>query len=227
MSTPWLFDRRLARVLANGGAATMHGLEDRLCYSYKTARMKAAAMQDFALARRAMIDSQLRPQGVTDRGVLDAMTSVPREEHVPLEARAFAYIDRSIPVAGKGSMMPPTPLGRLLTAAAPKLGERALVIGAAPDYAAALLAHIGLGVSVGEPVGPVDLILIEGAIEDLPAALADALVEGGRIAAALVVEGVTRLAVGRKVAGTVGWTCFADSEVPALPGFSRPPAFAF
>ena len=29
-------------------------------------------MQDFSLARRAMVDNQLRPQGVTDRGVLAA-----------------------------------------------------------------------------------------------------------------------------------------------------------
>jgi len=31
-------------------------------------------MQDFSLARRAMVDSQLRPEGVTDRDVLAAMS---------------------------------------------------------------------------------------------------------------------------------------------------------
>jgi len=189
--------------------------------------MKDAAMQDHALARRAMIDSQLRPQGVTDRAVLDAMATVPREAFVPAEARPFAYFDRAIPVAGKGAMMPPTPLARLLSAAAPLSDERALVIGAAPAYAAALLEAIGLTVAQGQPIGPVDLILIEGAIEELPAPLAEALVEGGRIATALVTDGVTRLAIGRKVAGVIGWTHFADSEVAPLPGFTRPPAFTF
>ena len=33
---------------------------------------------DFAAAREAMVESQLRPQGVTDRGVLDAMRTVAR-----------------------------------------------------------------------------------------------------------------------------------------------------
>ena len=40
-------------------------------------------MQDFSLARRAMVDNQLRPQGVTDRGVLGAMGTVERERFVP------------------------------------------------------------------------------------------------------------------------------------------------
>ena len=124
-------------------------------------------------------------------------------------------------------MMPPTPLARLLSAAAPLPGERALVIGAAPGYAAALLEAIGLTVAQGEPVGPVDLILLEGAIEVLPETLAAVVVEGGRIATALVIDGVARLSIGRKVAGVIGWTHFADSEVAPLPGFSRPPAFSF
>ena len=34
---------------------------------------------DFAAAREAMVESQLRPQGVTDPGVLDAMGKVRRE----------------------------------------------------------------------------------------------------------------------------------------------------
>ena len=53
-------------------------------------------MQDFSLARRAMVDSQLRPQGVTDRGVLAAMGKVERERFVPEQARALAYFDRPL-----------------------------------------------------------------------------------------------------------------------------------
>ena len=53
-------------------------------------------MQDFSLARRMMVDNQLRPLGVTDRGVLAAMGRVERERFVPETARALAYFDRSI-----------------------------------------------------------------------------------------------------------------------------------
>ena len=182
---------------------------------------------DFAIARRAMIDSQLRPQGVTDVAVLAAMASVPREAFVPESAAGVAYTDRMIAIPGKGAMMPPAALARLLTAAVPIPGDRALVIGAAPAYAAELLRHVGLLVSEGTAAGPFDLILIEGAVELLPATLIDSLVEGGRIATALIEHGVIRLAIGRKLGGVVGWTRFADSEIAPLPGYSRPPVFTF
>lgn len=192
-------------------------------------------MQDYARARRAMIDSQLRPQGVTDPVVLSALAEVPREEFVPESTRPFAYYDRSIPVEG-GFMMPPAPLARLLTAAAPRAGERALVMSPAPGYTAAVLRHIGLHVDelnaamFGEASlqGPFDLIVIEGAVEEVPAKLTDALASGGRLVTALFTSGhVTRLAIGRKIAGVVGYTRFADSEIPVIPGFTRPPAFTF
>ena len=182
---------------------------------------------DFEIARRAMVDSQLRPQGVTDIAVLAAMAAVPREAFVPESAASFAYTDRSIAIPGKGAMMPPAPLGRLLTAAAPRAGERALVIGAAPAYAAELLRHVGLLVSEDAAAGPYDLLLIEGAIELLPDALTATVTEGGTIATALIENGVTRLAIGRKLAGVVGWTRFADSEIVPLPDYLRPRAFTF
>ncbi|MCA1653246.1 MAG: protein-L-isoaspartate O-methyltransferase [Sphingomicrobium sp.] len=195
-----------------------------------------ASMSDNAPARRAMVDSQLRPQGVTDPLVLAAMAAVPREDYVPVEARSFAYTDRSIPVEG-GAMMPPAPLGRLLTAAKPQPGERALVVGAAPGYTAAVLRAIGVetveqraaNMGAGAPKGsPFDLVVIEGAVADVPASLTNALAPGGRIVTALLTAGsVTRLAIGRKVGGIVGYTRFADSEIPELTAFARPPAFTF
>lgn len=70
---------------------------------------------DYALARRAMIDSQLRPQAVTDPSVIAAMAVVPREAFVPAASRAVAYIDRVIPLGTDRGMSPPVTLGRLLS----------------------------------------------------------------------------------------------------------------
>ena len=192
-------------------------------------------MPDFALARRAMVDSQLRPQGVTDTAVLTAIGAVPREDHVPPAAIASAYVDRSIPVPG-GVIIPAAVLGRMLTEALPIPGERALVVGAAPDYAAAVLRQIGLDVAQttgadvlhGPVQGPFDLILIEGAVAALPASLTDALSPGGRIVTAMLTSGaMTRLAIGRNIGGVIGYNRFADSDIPALDGFTPPPAFTF
>ena len=102
---------------------------------------------DYAAARSAMVDSQLRPQGVTDRAVLAAMGSVAREDFVPSEVRPLAYVDRSLSLGGGRFLPPPAFLGQLLTQMAPAPGERALVVGAGTGYSAAVLAHIGCEVT--------------------------------------------------------------------------------
>ena len=52
-------------------------------------------------------------------------------------------------------------------------------------------------------------------------------VDGGRIATGLVENGVTRLAIGRKIGASFGLVAFADAEASVLPGFARPHAFVF
>lgn len=230
-----LFDRRRWLALAYAPPPTMERVEHWLYYIYKTAVTNEGLMTDFALARRAMVDSQLRPQGVTDTAVLTAMGTVAREHYVPEAARTVAYTDRAIPVEG-GTIIPPASLGRLLTAALPIPGERALVVSAAPGYAAAVLREIGLSVVeasaadslTAAPAGPFDLILIEGAVAEPPVSITRALAPGGRLVTALLVDGGgTRLAIGRTVDGVVGYSSFADSEIAALPGYSRPSVFTF
>ena len=189
-------------------------------------------LPDFAAARRAMIDSQLRPQGVSDPAVLAAMGSVPREEFVPESLRPLAYSDRPIDLGGGKAMMPPSALASLVSALEPRAGERALVVGSANGYAAKVLETLGLTVDLADAdnasgKSAYDVILIDGAVGEVPAGLADRLVPNGRLATGIDDNGVTRLAVGRVSAGVLGLRRFADSEVPVLPGFSRPRAFTF
>ena len=65
----------------------------------------SASSTDFNAARQAMVDSQLRPQGVNDPSVIAAMASVPREDFVPEGQRPLAYADASIPL-GDGRAIP-------------------------------------------------------------------------------------------------------------------------
>ncbi|MFL6751907.1 MAG: protein-L-isoaspartate O-methyltransferase family protein, partial [Sphingomicrobium sp.] len=74
---------------------------------------------------------------------------------------------------------------------------------------------------------PYDLILIDGAVEEIPQTIIDQLAEGGRLGTALTDGGVTRLIVGRKAGIAFGYLSLADAGVPVLPGFSRPKAFTF
>lgn len=74
---------------------------------------------------------------------------------------------------------------------------------------------------------PYDLILFDGAVEFVPEAIVEQLADGGRLAAAIVDQGVTRLAVGRRAGGGFGIAPFADAAAAILPGFSKPRAFSF
>ena len=207
-------------------------------------------MMDSRAARRAMIDSQLRPEGVTDAFVLAAMGSVERENFVPETSLAFAYFDRTLPLGNGRAMMPPAALGRLLSELAPRPGERALVAAAGAGYSAALLKTIGLDVTAVESdpalaararasgveiagadhkslKGGYDLILIDGGVEVIPDQLVALLADGGRLATAIIDRGVSRLAIGRASGGVLGLSTIVDAAVAPLPGFERPRAFTF
>ena len=208
---------------------------------------------DFAAARTAMVESQLRPQGVADPAVIEAMRTVTREKFLPPETRPLAYVDRAVLIGDGRFLAAPAVLGSLLTEMMPRRGQRALVIGAGTGYSTAVLEAMGLsvtalesssalaasarekGIEVAEGAldagwkkgAPYDQILIDGAVEYIPDAVLAQLAEGGRLGTALVDRGVTRLIVGRKVAGAFGYLSLTDAGVPPLPGFTRPKSFTF
>ena len=189
-----------------------------------------------SIARRAMIDSQLRVSGVNDPAVLAAIEAVAREDFVPPAQRDHAYIDRALPL-GQGQALP-APLfhGLVLSEAQVQPQDRVLVVSPA-GYLAALVAQFGAAVttiSPAEVAGPAadgaeqaTLILIDGAIEALPDSLAARLAEGGRIVTGVAERQVTRLAVGTKSAGAVSLLPVADLGIPVLAEFTSPPAWSF
>lgn len=207
--------------------------------------------------RAAMIDSQLRTNDVIDPAVIGAMGAVAREKHVPPTLANVAYMDRAIPLGGGRVLNPPLVTGRMLVAAAIRPGMRVLLVGSATGYSAALLAMLGAELFAVEQdpalmaiaqqaapsanIGwidaplvagapdraPFDRIMIEGAIEILPDALATQLAEGGRLVAAQPDGAVTRLVQGVKAGGSLALRAFADMDVAPLPGFSAPVPFRF
>lgn len=194
----------------------------------------SVATIDSAAARRAMIDSQLRVSGVNDEWVLAAMGSVAREDFVPAAARGHAYIDRAVPLDAAHALPAPLVHGRMLSEAAPRADDRVLVITCGSDYLAALVRSVAASVTVVPASevaqgfgGDYSLVLIDGAIEQLPAQIVKTLGEGGRIVTGLVERGVTRLAVGRKVAGTISLLAIADMGIPVLPEFAAPKSWSF
>ena len=195
-----------------------------------------AASQDFTIARRAMIDSQLRVSGVTEEFVLTAMNRAPREDFVPAAARGHAYIDRAIPLGNGRALPAPLFHGRLLAEAAPASDDSVLLVSCGSGYLAALVQPLVGSLEIVDAAdaaamkkkkGGYTLLLIDGAIEDLPDALAGQLAERGRIVTGLVARGVTRLAAGRKLGGAVSLQPLAEMGIPVLGEFAAPKRWNF
>ena len=134
----------------------------------------------FAAARKAMVESQLRVSGVNAGFVLARMGAVPREDFVPDRARGHAYMDRAIALGDGRFLAAPLVNGRMLEEAAPGEGDKALLVDGGSGYMAELLRPLVGSLEVVAPdkaaaksrkAGDFDLLVIDGAIEQLPAAL--------------------------------------------------------
>jgi protein-L-isoaspartate(D-aspartate) O-methyltransferase len=193
--------------------------------------MNAMTPDLFEEMRNAMVVSQLRPDGVTDSRVIEAMATVPREDYVPEERRATAYADRLILLDGGQGINPPAVTGRLLSEARIIPGERVLIIGSATGYTMAVVSVLTDSVAVADAgetvVGTFDVIMIDGAVEQVPDSLIAILAPNGRLIAGIVESGVTRLAIGRRGGSGFGLQTFMDAEMVVLPEYARPLAFVF
>jgi protein-L-isoaspartate(D-aspartate) O-methyltransferase len=213
-------------------------------------------------ARNRMVDGQIRPNRVSDRRVLAAMRRLPRERFVPAQAIARAYADEDVPLGGGRMLLAPLSIARLVQLAAPRAGERALVVGCATGYGAALLAACGAAVTAldedeallaaaraalaaagvadvtlvrgklreGWPAAaPYDLVLIEGAAEEVPPDLAAQVrVPGGRLVGVLAAGGpVGRAVLAEPSVGGLSFQPAFDCAAPLLPPLRRGRGFVF
>lgn len=211
--------------------------------------------QNFEQMRQAMVVSQLRTTGVNDPRVVAVMREVPRERFVPADKVSLAYADLPLPLGGGRALNPPMVTGLLLTEAQVAPGEKVLLVGAASGYTAALLEKLGAEVvaveedaelaatgkalvpgaswvkgalrSGSKKGAPYALIMLDGAVEEIPQTLIDQLAEGGRLVGAVVDRGVTRLVSGVRAGRGFGTSAFADADAAPLPGFAKPQAFSF
>jgi protein-L-isoaspartate(D-aspartate) O-methyltransferase len=204
-----------------------------------------------------MVSSQLRTTAVNDPRVVAVMGEVPRERFVPAGKMALAYTDDAIGLGHGRALNPPMVTGRLLTEAQLYPKDHVLLVGAGTGYTAELLGRLAgtvialddqpqllarareavtasnvrfvegdLAAGWGEGA-PYDLIVVDGAIEQVPPALIEQLADEGRLVAPIVERGVTRLSIGRRAGGGFGMVSFADADAPRLPGFARPVEFSF
>jgi protein-L-isoaspartate(D-aspartate) O-methyltransferase len=89
-----------------------------------------------------MVRDQIEARGVTDRHVLDAMRTVPREHFVPPDERFFAYDDRPLPIGFGATISQPYIVALMTEQLELRPTDRVLEVGAGCGYAAAVLGEL-------------------------------------------------------------------------------------
>lgn len=216
-------------------------------------------MTDFAAAREAMVDRQVRTADVTLYPIIAAMLAVPREDYVPDALTEVAYFGEHVPLGGGRVVLDPRVFAKLLDALNVGREDLVLDVGCGLGYSTAVLAEMAEAVvaveegelaaeaerrlglhsvdtaivktgplAAGAPEhGPFDVILVEGAMEVLPAALEAQLKPGGRIAAIFVGGGNGQARLGLRTGDEITWRRIFDATAPILPGFVSTKAFEF
>lgn len=211
-----------------------------------------------AIARDNMVDSQVRPNHVHDLRITGAMRVLPREAFAA--AGPLAYSDADLPLGGGRFMLKPMIVARLAQLSLEANPAHVLVVGAGSGYLAALLSLAGTDVvaleeetrltsgalaayaprvqavtgplAAGWPSGgPFDVIIIEGAVMEIPAILAAQLASGGRIITILADDAAPgalgRAVVAEPAAGGYAAVTVFDCAARLLPQFAPAPAFNF
>jgi protein-L-isoaspartate(D-aspartate) O-methyltransferase len=218
---------------------------------------------DMNQARFNMIEQQIRPWEVLDPQVLALLSTVRREDFVPLAHKALAFVDMEIPLGSAHNqvMLPPRVQARLLQDLAVKPTDKVLDLGTGSGFMAALLAHqaasvLSLEIDAGlakqaqanlqkagvanvtvrhadgsqgaADHGPFDVIVLNGSVAEVPAALLEQLTLGGRLVAIVGHEPMMRVTVITRH-GETAWTTTEpwDCNAPRLTGFAEPSPFKF
>ena len=108
---------------------------------------------NYELARQNMVKNQIRPNGVTNHKVLNAMASIPREMFVPDRVCSVAYGDKAIYLGRARYLMAPMLYAKLLQEANISMDDIVLNIGCGSGYSTAVLAKISKAV-VGVEIDP-------------------------------------------------------------------------
>lgn len=102
----------------------------------------APTAQDFDAARRRMVETQLRAEGITSQPVLQAMGRVPRHLFVPPELRERAYENTPLPIGLGQTISQPFIVAYMTEVLQVGREHTVLEIGTGSGYQAAVLAEL-------------------------------------------------------------------------------------
>jgi protein-L-isoaspartate(D-aspartate) O-methyltransferase len=109
-------------------------------------------MNNTELTRFNMIEQQIRPWDVLDMRVLSLLKRVKREQFVPADRQAMAFMELEIPLGHGAFMWQPKLEARVLQEVQVKSTDHVLEVGTGSGYLAALLSRLAARVTSVEIV---------------------------------------------------------------------------
>ena len=97
---------------------------------------------DFKIARKNMVENQIRANKVTSLNVINAFLDVPREKFVPDALQEISYVDEDIQLSRNRFMMKPMILARLFQSLNLKGNENILHVVSNSGYGSAILSRM-------------------------------------------------------------------------------------
>ena len=97
---------------------------------------------NFKIARKNMVENQIRANKVTNLRVINAFLDVPREKFVPDALQEISYVDEDIQLSRNRFMMKPMILARLFQSLNLKGNENILHVGSNSGYGSAILSRM-------------------------------------------------------------------------------------
>ncbi len=97
---------------------------------------------EFTLARKNMVDCQLKPNKVKDKNVLNAFLETPREKFVKKYNINHSYLDENLQITKGRYILNPIILARLIQSLEIKKNETVLSIGSGSGYGVVILSYL-------------------------------------------------------------------------------------
>ncbi|WP_424984458.1 protein-L-isoaspartate O-methyltransferase family protein [Microbulbifer sp. S227A] len=157
-------------------------------------------MTDFALRRRMMVDTQVRPSDVTKFPIIDAMLKVEREAFLPDALREAAYSGENIALADRRVMLEPRTLAKMLDVLNISRNELVLDVGCAQGYSSVVVARMAEAVIAveedAEMAAEAQAAMVQSGADNVvlhEGALADGAAEHGPYDVILIQGGVAQV----------------------------------
>jgi len=98
--------------------------------------------QNYREQRGKLVEESLKPRGIKDERVIEAMVTVPRHLFIPDEYQDYAYEDAPLPIGQEQTISQPFIVALMVQELKLKGNEKVLEIGTGSGYAAAVLSRI-------------------------------------------------------------------------------------